>query len=35
MPPQQPYGLLDVIDDALDFRAHVLSAVLKNRLCGM
>jgi hypothetical protein len=22
MPPQQPDGLLDVIDDGLDFRAH-------------
>ncbi|MGX5719856.1 hypothetical protein, partial [Shinella zoogloeoides] len=23
MPPQQAYGLLDFVDDILDFRAHV------------
>ena len=23
MPPQQVYGLLDFVDDILDFRAHV------------
>jgi hypothetical protein len=31
MPPQQSHGLLDVIDDGLDFGAHGFTQLIPNR----